>query len=471
MSKNFRLWTVLFFLVYFYRITIACADDDGLDALRVPEASMNERVVTVPSDQERPVMLQVTIYTPSGPGPFPLVIMNHGSDSKKKPKDNPRYRFTFSAYYFLSRGYAVALPMMRGFAGSGGQMEHHGCDLVTTGVRNAKDIRAVLRYMQAQPFIDGSRVVVAGQSFGGWNTLALGVLNIPEVKGLINFSGGIRESDCADSEVSMAAGAAYFGERTQIPSIWFYGSNDKVFSELAWRAAYQRYAAAGGPAELVAYGNFMNDSHNLLGFPEGLDIWGPKVDAFLEKLSLPNQIAHPEFLPKPTPAATEYAALDDVNAVPFLTDANRQTYRDFLAKPLPRAFLLSSDGVVVSTTGGFDPLARALNSCKKLQKECRTYAIDNAVVWVKPTPIPASTHFAALDDVVAVPYLTEKGRQQYQLFLTRPLPRAFLISADGVVATMIGGIDPLGRGLNACKKQLKDCRPYAVNNDVVWSPP
>ncbi len=473
MPARFKKIIIILFYVILQGPNPAYAANEESDASKMPEASMNERVLNVPGDHERPVALQLTILTPSGPGPFPLVVMNHGSDGQKKPKDNPRYHLTFSAYYFLSRGYAVALPMMRGFAGSGGQLEHHGCDFIATGLNNAEDIRSVIQYMTAQPYIDGHRIVVAGQSFGGFNTLALGTLNIPNVKGLINFAGGLKESDCATSEQSMAVAAAYNGAHTSIPSIWFYGSNDKVFSESTWRTAYERYTAAGGAAELVAYGDFMQDSHNLLGFPEGLAIWGAKVDAFLAKLGLPNQPIHPEYLPVPVPPPTRYAAIDDVGAVPVTNDQERQQYREFLAKPLPRAFLIGENGGVASMNGGFDPLGAGFRGCKNKGAKCSPYAVDNEVVWVKPlsTPAPPPTHFAALGDVNAVPYINDQGRQTYQQFLTKRPPRAFLIAGDGTAVATQGGLDPLGRGLADCKKVGRNCRPYAVDNEVVWVKP
>lgn len=46
--------------------------------------------------------------------------MNQGATKASATNRGERYHFTISAYYFLSRGYAVALPMMRGFAGLGG---------------------------------------------------------------------------------------------------------------------------------------------------------------------------------------------------------------------------------------------------------------------------------------------------------------------------------------------------------------
>ena len=117
------------------------------DASIAPTASMNERVLSVPGDPQRPALLQVTTLMPDGPGPFPLAVMNHGSSGTTRPDLEPRYRFTFAAYYFLSRGYAVALPMMRGFAGSEGKQLPDGCNQEAIGISNAKDISAVIEFM------------------------------------------------------------------------------------------------------------------------------------------------------------------------------------------------------------------------------------------------------------------------------------------------------------------------------------
>ena len=280
------------------------------------DASRNEQLITVPSDNLRPVKLQLTLFTPKGSGPFPLAVINHGSDGDKSAKLNPRNRSPLAVGYFLSRGYAVALPMLRGYAGSEGRVEVHGCDPASVGIDDAKDIYAIIDYLSTLSIIDSRNVVVAGQSFGGWNTLALGTLKHPWVKGLINFSGGMLVPTCSNPEYSLVAAAAQFGSRTTVPSLWFYGENDKLFPVSLWRAMFERYTAEWGPAELVDYGNFKDDSHMMLGYPEGLAIWMPKVDAFLAKVGLPHTSVYPEYLPISFPQPSNYAAIDDVNAVP-----------------------------------------------------------------------------------------------------------------------------------------------------------
>lgn len=432
------------------------------------DASRNEQVITVPSENLRPVKLQLTLFSPKGSGPFPLAIMNHGSDGKAA-KLNPRNRSPLAVGYFLSRGYAVALPMLRGYAGSEGRVEIHGCDPATVGIDDAKDIYAIIDYLSTFSSIDSKNVVVAGQSFGGWNTLALGTLKHPWVKGLINFSGGMLVSTCSNPEYSLVAAAGQFGSRTTVPSLWFYGENDKLFPVSLWRGMFERYTAEWGPAELVDYGAFRDDSHMMLGYQEGLAIWVPKVDAFLAKVGLPNTPVYPEYLPIYFPPPSNYAAIDDVNDVPYLNDKGREAYQKFLARPLPRAFVVSPNGIAAATDGGVDPLGRALRLCRQKSSDCQAYAMNDFVVWTRPAEAPKKAGFAAIGDVAAVPYLNEKGREGYRKFLAMKKPRAFVIAPNGSWSASAQGKDPVASALQACGKAIKECRVYAVDDAVVWA--
>jgi len=234
---------------------------------------------------------------------------------------------------------------------------------------------------------------------------------------------------------------------------------------------HEAYTAAGGKAELVAYGRFMTDSHNLLGFPESLRIWAPKVDAFLARMGLPNAITHPEYLPMDFPPPSHYAAIDDVDAVPYLNDEGKKTYRRYLSDPMPKVFVLSSTGLSASFNGGFDPLARAMKVCREHGHKCQIYAADDNVTWVRPTPAPAQTGFAPVTNAAAVPYLKDSDRSEYEKYLTLRKPKAFVIAPDGAWFSASQGEDPLANALGACAKQHKGCRLYAVDDMVVWSSP
>ncbi|PRC94868.1 Alpha/beta hydrolase family [Solimicrobium silvestre] len=440
---------------------------ESSDALLMPNAPMNEQVLSIPGDPDRPVMLQVTVFTPNGPGPFPLAILNHGASGDTPPASQPRNRTTYAADYFLSRGYAVALPMMRGYAGSGGKVEVNWCDFLSMGLRNARDVRAVVSYMEKQPNIDANRVVMAGQSFGGWNTLAFGALQYPNVKGLINFSGGLVASNCA-TDLKLSQAVSYFGEHSRVPSLWFYGDNDKLFPVETWRKMLERYTKNGGNAELVAYGKFMENSHLMLSFPESFPIWVPKLDAFLAKIGLPNQLVYPEYMPTAFPPPSHFAAIDDVNAIPYVNDKGRELYQRFLAKPLPRVFALASNGSASMQNGGFDPIKITINQCQQHAPSCRVYAVDNEVVWVRPTSAPPTTHFATLMDQTALPYVNEQGREGYVKWLALKKPRAFVIAPNGAWSGTSRGDDPLAQALSACNKMTSGCQLYAVDDAIVW---
>jgi len=346
------------------------------------DVQLNEQVIRVPIDPVSSVSLQATVFKPNGLGPFPLAVLNHGKEIGD-PHYEPRYRSAYIARYFVSRGYEVVMPMLRGFAGSDGEFVAMGCDAGNEGLKQAEDLRGVVEYMKKQPDIDPARIVISGQSYGGWNTLALGTLNIPGVRGLLNFAGGrhVPPEICPSMQYDLYTGAGHYGATSHVPSIWFYGNNDDTFPVETWRLMYRKYTAAGGRAELVAYGTFMKDSHNFLGTVEALPIWIPKVDAFLARIGLPNRNLHPELMPVPYPAPTHFAAVDDVSKVPYLDDTGRQKYRDFLDEEMPRVFIIAPDGSSVVSYAGYDPLGRALELCRKAGRACQPYAIDDKVVW------------------------------------------------------------------------------------------
>lgn len=377
---------------------------------RFPATPMHEEVLTLPGDPARPAALQATLYLPPGPGPFPLAVMNHGATEASDSNRGDRYRFTTSAYYFLSRGYAVLLPMARGFAGSEGRIAHEGCDLAQVARENAADVaNAMKAILAARPELDGSRIVVAGQSFGGWTALGLGTEPPAGVRALIAFNPAIRSSDCHDQDRGMIESAASLAARTRLPSLWFFGENDTVMPTATWRAMFARYKAAGGRAELVDVGTFGADSHQMLSSPSSLPIWSPRADAFLARAGLPSSIVHPEFLPHPVPPPTHWAALDDVGAVPGLSDGGRALYRRFLDRPFPRAFALAPGRAASMSSSGYDPAGFALRACDRQAPDCRLYAVDDQVVWSAPAQDAAPVQQAVQQAVRQVSRVVRAG--------------------------------------------------------------
>jgi uncharacterized protein DUF4124 len=75
------------------------------------------------------------------------------------------------------------------------------------------------------------------------------------------------------------------------------------------------------------------------------------------------------------------ARTDDADAVPYLTAAGRERYREFLSHPSPRAFVICPDGrfSTLYVVGNYqDKLDKML---RERQPGCEPYVINDAVVW------------------------------------------------------------------------------------------
>lgn len=360
------------------------------------DSALNEQVVMIPVNSGgAQVQLETTVFKPPGAGPFPLVIMNHGK-ALGNPHSQGRDRFVVLSREFVKRGYAVVIPMRKGFSKSGGEYVDQGCNMTAHGQSQADDLQGTLEYLDKQEWVDHDRIIVAGQSYGGLATLAFGTRRFPGVRGLINFAGGLKMhgGDCRWQDSLVRAFTAY-GSKTELPSIWFYGANDQHFGpELATRM-HDAYNQAGGRAKLVAYGAFKKDAHGMSGSRDGVQIWWPETEKFLKELGMPTEpvVALSDEIKIPK---TEYATIDNVKAVPYLADGAREHYREFLNKSYPRAFAVSPSGAWSWAEDGDDPAEQVLADCQKHSSQpCKLYAVDNNVVWVDDKPVNGTATAAA----------------------------------------------------------------------------
>lgn len=348
------------------------------------DARLGEQVLMVPAGGFTEPVLEVTVYRPAGDGPFPVLVINHGR-AAGNAKLQGRYRPAMAAREFVQRGWAVVVPMRQGFSQSGGSEISAGCNVHSNGLQQARSVRRTLDWASSQPWADVSRNVVLGQSHGGLTTLAYGTDPHPGTRLLVNFAGGLRQENCTAWQQNLVRAIGDYGAETKLPSLWFYGDNDSYFSPFVWRGAHERYTLAGGRADLVAFGSFGSDAHNLFGSRDGLAIWLPRVLKALDAAGLPTQLAHalPVAPDLPVPPASGFAAVTDLDRLPLRTDRARTGYQTWLSAESPKAFAIHpSQGGWASAWGGERPIARALANCERFAKApCRLYAVDDAVVW------------------------------------------------------------------------------------------
>lgn len=343
---------------------------------------MNEVVVTIPLGLPGADLggLETTIFKPDGPGPFPVVIFNHGKE-RGDPAMQARSRPLSFAREFVRRGYMVVAPNRRGFAHSSGTYSEEMCGIQENGMDQASDIVTTISYLQRQSDVDPSRIIVAGASQGGLATIAYGTEPAPGVRGLINFAGGLRQDGCRPWQQALVDAYRDYGARSRLPTLWFYGDNDRFWPQALAQRMFSVYTAEGGNATMIDFGAYKDNAHRLVGDRDGVPIWWPPVEGFLRRLGLPVAIRfHVPDASRPAP--TGYAPIDDVEAVPYLDESGISGYEAFLEQYPSRAFALSTSGAWAWAEGGDDPVSAALDSCQRNSRDpCRLYAIDNAVVW------------------------------------------------------------------------------------------
>ncbi len=250
---------------------------------------LNERVVSIPARFFwGEIKLQTTIYKPDGPGPFPLMIISHGVPFEKvlESEIKSRHRYCRQSREFVNRGFVVAIPMRRGYGKSGGQKNLAFFNIAEFGLEDAKDIQSTIDFMSKEPYVDGKRIVLVGQSGGGLASLAYGSLGKPDVKGIINFAGGLKRTGVAMWESDMAQAFGNYAKTTKTPSLWFYTENDSYFSPATAREAYEQYQKNGGKARFLALPPFKKDGHGLFYDFSGSSIWIGEVDKFLVEIGL-----------------------------------------------------------------------------------------------------------------------------------------------------------------------------------------
>jgi dienelactone hydrolase len=348
------------------------------------DSRLNEEVVMIPAGPDHQVMLETTIFRPNGPGPFPLLVINHGKQPGD-PRLQKRDRFIYMASAFVRRGYAVLVPMRAGFSHSTGRYVEYGCDMVANGDSQADDVADAIDYARGMSWADADRIVVAGQSYGGLATMALASRAIPGVRGLMNFAGGLRIDGVpgCDWKAALVKAYAAFGLHADTPSMWMYGANDSYFNPKLVSRFYRAFVHAGGKARLVAYGAFKRDAHVMLASRDGEKVWLPEAERFLNRIGMPTQEKY-VIAEAAGPVKSNFAAIDNVDAIPFLSAGGRAAYRGFLEKLSPRAFAVSPTGAWGWAEEGEDTDQRALVACQSRSRQpCRLYSVDNYVVWPK----------------------------------------------------------------------------------------
>jgi dienelactone hydrolase len=139
--------------------------------------------------------------------------------------------------------------------------------------------------LRTLPLVDAKNVVMMGQSAGGYSVMHIGTLDVPGLKGIINFSGGRTDatgvSSASDFNKTMVNGFEAFGAAAKYPVLMIFAEQDSRYSVNTIKASHQAFVAAGGAATLVLGPAAGSDGHFVYRKPE---VWRDDLKKFLAGL-------------------------------------------------------------------------------------------------------------------------------------------------------------------------------------------
>ena len=222
------------------------------------------------------------VWKPAGPGPFPAILWNHGSEKRPGTVDTV-------APYFVSRGYVFLVPHRRGQGRSPGpyiidqlnqaERTQRSRMLVALNELHLQDQLAALDYLKRLSYVDHTRIVVMGASFGGIQTI-LAAERGAGYRAAIDCSGA---AETWNGSPDMQARLTDAARRATIPVFFLQAEND--YDLTPNRVLSEAIKNAGKFAQTKIYPAFGSGAQGREGHGfcwRGTDIWGPDVLRFIE---------------------------------------------------------------------------------------------------------------------------------------------------------------------------------------------
>ncbi len=246
-------------------------------------------------DDGNPIRLETIFFKPSGPGPFPLAVFNHGSAGRSPSPELLRESWVSLeiADFLNKRGWLVAFPQRRGRGKSDGFCDEElgrpgkgklACDLDTAladADRALSDIEAAVAALRRRSDVVAGPILIGGHSHGGVLSIAHAGMHPERISGVVNFVGGWSSDACAKAELInqtlFMRGVGY-----DRPTIWLYGNGDGFYSLDHSRKNFTAFENGGGHGKFLTFDMPRNVGHNVIHYP---DLWTNAVGEYLGSLA------------------------------------------------------------------------------------------------------------------------------------------------------------------------------------------
>jgi len=244
------------------------------------------------------------ILRPEGPGPYGAIILNHGAavSAEERRSESPDL-LLHTATHFAQRGYVVIMPLRRGFGATGGEFAEDAGSCRNPDYRRGEnaasdDVLAAYDYARTLPYVDGTRMVLAGQSAGGVASIYSAARAPQGLVAVLAFAAGRGGNPARNPGVPCAIEplARVFdelGKSVKVPVLFHYAENDQFFNAQTSRLWYDRFTAGGARAEYVLQPAFGKDGHYIFSDDSGAQYWLPAVERFFARNGIPFEPMQP----------------------------------------------------------------------------------------------------------------------------------------------------------------------------------
>jgi carboxymethylenebutenolidase len=242
--------------------------------------------------------LHAMLWRPQGRGPFPGILLNHGSGRTREDLERlgpyeqnaeklgpvfARHGYVF--LYLFRRGVGLsadqganAVDLMNSESATRGQDARNALQLQLLENREMTDALSGLKFLRALPYVDPQDVAAIGQSFGGSLAVLLAERE-PNLRAVVVFSGAGYSFDRSPELRTRLLAAV---DRISAPVFFIHAEND--YSLSSGKVLDARRKEIGKPHRLKIYppiGHTVEDGHDFLY--QGVSIWESDVFAFLDE--------------------------------------------------------------------------------------------------------------------------------------------------------------------------------------------
>jgi dienelactone hydrolase len=238
------------------------------------------------------------LWRPRGAGPFPAILLNHGSGRTREQLERlgpyeqnagvlgplfARHGYVF--LYLFRRGVGLsadqgtsAVDLMNNESEARGQDARNELQLQLLTTLDMSDATAGLTFLRALPEVDPRDVALVGHSFGGSLTVLMAERD-SALRAAVVFSGAGYSWDRSPALRRRLLDAV---DHASVPFFFIHTEND--YATAAGEGLDAELGRLGKPHRLKVYppvGKTPDEGHDFLHL--GVSIWEPEVFAFLDE--------------------------------------------------------------------------------------------------------------------------------------------------------------------------------------------